>query len=176
MTIEVLLERIAVALEKRNTMGVEGLVKEVTKLNDKLGEKPVPGNNLPAPKEAEKPKKPRGRPAKMTEDEKKSATDAEIVVKPDPTATIMTSTSTSTSSQTSETAKPATVDELRDLMGKYRAKFHAQDKEGGTSKTQDELEKFTATILRGGVGVRALKDIPAEHFGAVRDYFSKVIA
>lgn len=176
MTIEALLERIAVALEKRNAVLTAPLVVSAA---DVIAEatKPVPGNTSPAP---EAPKNKGGRPRKttVTEEEKKTATEAEIVSPKSPPDVQKPQPAPADAPPTASTSadKPATVDEIRDLLGKYRTKFHAQDKEGGTSKTQDELEKFTATILRGGVGVRALKDIPAEHFGAVRDYFTKVIA
>lgn len=148
MTIESILERIAVALERRSAMDIATVVTETKALVDKLEEK-----DAKAPVKARK--------AKVTDEEKKTATDAEVVKE--------TKKEVAAEAKKAE-SKKIDVADLRAVMQAYREKKYPGDKEG-TSKSQGDLEKFTETLLGEKKGVRRLADLPVEIYQAVLDNF-----
>jgi len=148
VSLEAILERIAVALEKRNAMDVRTVVTETSKLVDKIEEKDAKAAKKAADKAAKKaaeaPESPKAKEPAAT-----TATDAAAGSTTTPDS-VPASAKPEAPADSPKKAKKLTVDDLRAVMQKLRDAKYPNDKQG-TVLCQDLLEKQFGSRTLGGL-------------------------
>lgn len=167
--LETLLERIAVALESLADTKAKAFKAIVTGTVDRTGEAVDKANA------AEKPVKARGRPAKITDKEKETATPGDADAPKEPAADFL-------DRETTPKPKEVKVEDLRAALRKYAMDVDpATGVPPGMDKAREILKKFGDGAVRlqeetklGDVGKTGILD--PKYYAAVIDAVKKAIA
>lgn len=163
MSLESTLERIAAALE---SLVAVGRGKDVTVTTDTLT---LPRVELGTPSVEAQKKPARGRPAKITTEEKAAATPAVVETK---AAVVVTDDFLDTPAPTPP-AKPLTIEDVRKALQVY-----AGAQGGGAEGTAKARALMTKASSNGAVRLSVAKDVPGGDQGVllVADYAAVIAA